>query len=142
VEHAHSGAARALDLVAGTVAAILAAPLIGLAALALRLAGSRRVLSRRLRVGEGGHEFRAVIFNASESSSAGRLIRRSRVVGLPQIWNLLRGEMTLVGPRPQRPQMVAELELAVPLYDRRDLTRPGVARWAHERRVLAAVRGS
>ena len=52
---------------------------------------------------------------------------------LPQLWNVLRGEMTLVGPRPERPELISELERQLPYYDRRHLVKPGIAGWAQAR---------
>jgi lipopolysaccharide/colanic/teichoic acid biosynthesis glycosyltransferase len=63
-------------------------------------------------------------------TTVGRILRRSHVDEIPQLWNVLRGEMTLVGPRPERPEMVAELERRFPHYTRRHLVKPGIAGWA------------
>jgi lipopolysaccharide/colanic/teichoic acid biosynthesis glycosyltransferase len=63
----------------------------------------------------------------------GRLLRRTHVDELPQLWNVLRGEMTLVGPRPERPELVAELERRFSHYTRRHLVKPGIAGWAQLR---------
>ncbi len=60
----------------------------------------------------------------------GKVLRRTHVDELPQLWNVLRGDMTLVGPRPERPEMVAELERRFPHYTRRHLIQPGIAGWA------------
>ena len=139
--HEPSAPARAFDLLAAIVAATIAVPLVCAGALALKLWDPGPVLCRRRRVGQGGREFELLTLRTSDASAVGRTLRRTRIDTLPQLWNLLRGDVSLVGPRPQLPEMVAELELAVPLYDRRDLTRPGITGWAHERRVLAAVRG-
>jgi lipopolysaccharide/colanic/teichoic acid biosynthesis glycosyltransferase len=63
----------------------------------------------------------------------GRILRRSHLDELPQLWNILRGEMTLVGPRPERPEIVAELERRSRYYVRRHLVKPGIAGWAQLR---------
>ena len=60
----------------------------------------------------------------------GQVLRRTHIDELPQLWNVLRGDMTLVGPRPERPEMVAELERRFPHYTRRHLIQPGIAGWA------------
>ena len=64
---------------------------------------------------------------------AGRLLRRFHIDELPQLINVLRGEMTIVGPRPEQPEMVAELERIFPHYSRRHLIKPGVTGWAQVR---------
>ena len=99
-------------------------PAVGAGALAIKLSGRGPVLRRRRRVGEGGREFEILKLRADDDSAVGRILRRSRIDELPQLWNVLRGEMSLVGPRPERPEMVAELELEVPFYDRRELSSP------------------
>ncbi|PUZ78471.1 sugar transferase, partial [Acinetobacter baumannii] len=64
------------------------------------------------------------------TTAVGRFLRKSRIDELPQILNVLRGDMSLVGPRPERPQIVAELEAAIPLYAHRHLVPPGLTGWA------------
>ena len=63
----------------------------------------------------------------------GRFLRRSRLDELPQLWNVLRGEMSLVGPRPERPEFVAELTRELPFYEQRHLVPPGLTGWAQIR---------
>jgi lipopolysaccharide/colanic/teichoic acid biosynthesis glycosyltransferase len=60
----------------------------------------------------------------------GRVLRRTRLDELPQAWNVLKGEMSLVGPRPERPEFVASLETRIPFYRTRLIARPGVTGWA------------
>ena len=66
-------------------------------------------------------------------TAVGKLMRRTHLDEMPQLWNVLRGEMTLVGPRPERPELIAELERQLPYYDRRHLVKPGIAGWAQAR---------
>jgi lipopolysaccharide/colanic/teichoic acid biosynthesis glycosyltransferase len=64
------------------------------------------------------------------ATRVGRLMRRAHLDELPQFWNVLRGEMSLVGPRPERPELVAELEKQIPFYRARLLVKPGLTGWA------------
>ena len=63
-------------------------------------------------------------------TSGGRILRLLRFDELPQFWNVLRGEMSIVGPRPERPELVAEIARQLPFYEPRHLVRPGITGWA------------
>src|SRR5262249_27322981 len=71
-------------------------------------------------------------------TAIGRLLRATRLDELPQLWNVLRGEMSIVGPRPERPDFLAALEEAIPFWSRRHLLRPGVTGWAQIKSGYAA----
>ena len=105
------------------------------------------VFFRQERLGLAGRRFRVVKFRTmgpdaerdgprwaeaedARASRFGRFLRRSRLDELPQFWNVLRGEMSLVGPRPERPEFVAELVLRIPSYRERLLVHPGLSGWA------------
>jgi exopolysaccharide biosynthesis polyprenyl glycosylphosphotransferase len=141
-------ARRGVDIVVSTLAAVVTAPLMLLVALAIKLDSPGPVFYRQVRVGEGGRRFTIIKFRsmradaeasgtaqwASESdprvTRVGAFIRRCRIDELPQLWNVLAGEMALVGPRPERPELVAEIARQLPFYEPRHLVRPGITGWA------------
>ncbi len=140
---------RVGEVALAVLALILAAPIMALVALAVRLSGPGPVLYRQTRVGEAGREFpllkyRTMRQNAEASSGpvwataerdpritrVGKLLRKSRLDELPQLWNVLRGDMSFVGPRPERPHFVKKLRKVIPYYDERHGVRPGITGWA------------
>ncbi|MBW8059339.1 MAG: exopolysaccharide biosynthesis polyprenyl glycosylphosphotransferase [Solirubrobacterales bacterium] len=138
---------RLFDLLVGSFMLMLTAPVMAVCAVAIKLADGGPVFYRQRRVGEHGREFEMIKLRSmrtdSERSGArwaeddderitpvGRVIRRFHVDEMPQLWNILRGEMTLVGPRPERREMIDTLELQHSWYDRRHLVKPGLAGWA------------
>lgn len=141
---------RALDLVAGSLAALISLPLIAIGAVAVKLSDRGPIFYRQTRVGERGREFhilklRTMRVDAQADgaqwsdardprvTTVGRVLRRLHIDELPQIVNVLRGDMTLVGPRPEQPAITAELERKFPHYSRRLLVKPGVTGWAQVR---------
>lgn len=70
----------------------------------------------------------------------GRFLRRTRLDELPQLWNVLIGEMSFVGPRPERPEFVADLTRVIPYYGQRHIVRPGLTGWAQVRYTYGATR--
>jgi exopolysaccharide biosynthesis polyprenyl glycosylphosphotransferase len=137
---------RTFDVAVAVCGLIMAAPLLLAVALAVRTTGSP-VLYRQTRVGEGGRLFTILKFrtmcpdaerdgacfaceNDNRATSTGRFLRRTHLDELPQLWNVLKGEMSVVGPRPERPEFVETLERTVPFWTRRSLIKPGVTGWA------------
>ncbi len=141
---------RSFDIVVGGAMAICLAPLLAVFAIAVKLTDGGPVLYRQRRVGERGQEFELFKLRSMTVSSeqdgarwsqaeddrvtaVGRLMRRFHIDEMPQLWNIMRGEMTLVGPRPERPELIAKLERNLAYYDRRHLVKPGLAGWAQAR---------
>ena len=137
---------RAFDVVVASTALVVFLPLFLLICLALKISGGD-VFYRQKRSGEGGQPFEVVKFrtmiedaengtpvwaaeNDSRITAIGRILRKTRLDELPQFWNVLRGEMSVVGPRPERPEYLALLEREVPFWSRRLLLKPGITGWA------------
>lgn len=138
---------RSFDLVAATIGFLLSLPLMILVAIAVRLDSPGPVIYRQMRVGRIGKLFQVLKFRSmrvdAEMAGAewakqddprvtrvGRFIRKYRLDELPQFWNVTRGDMSFVGPRPERPYFVEELRKDVPYYDERHSVRPGLTGWA------------
>ena len=139
---------RSLDIAGAIVGIVLFAPVMLVAALALRLEGSGPVLYRQARVGRDGNTFLILKFRSMRADAeqngiprwacerdpritpVGRIIRKVRIDELPQFLNVLRGDMSLVGPRPERPYFVRELGASLPFYHERHVVRPGITGWA------------
>jgi exopolysaccharide biosynthesis polyprenyl glycosylphosphotransferase len=142
---------RVLDLVLSALIGVVTLPLLIAGAIAVKLGDGGPVLYRQRRLGEHGEEFEILKLRTMRTDAeangqprwsgaddnrvtrVGRVLRRTHVDELPQLWNVLRGDMTVVGPRPERPQIVAELEGRYSHYTRRHLLRPGIAGWAQVR---------
>jgi lipopolysaccharide/colanic/teichoic acid biosynthesis glycosyltransferase len=135
---------RVLDLSAALVLLVVSSPVLLLAALAVRLSSRGPAFYTQLRTGRGGRTFtlykiRTMIDNCESLTGprwtmpgdpritpVGWLLRRTHLDELPQLVNVLKGEMSLIGPRPERPEFVAKLERAIPGYAGRHLVLPGI----------------
>jgi exopolysaccharide biosynthesis polyprenyl glycosylphosphotransferase len=142
---------RVFDVVGAVLLGILFAPALIAAAIAVKLGDRGPVLYRQRRIGENGREFemlkiRTMCVDAeadgtpqwsaagdSRVTRVGRILRRTHIDELAQLWNVIRGDMTLVGPRPERPELVADIEGQFAHYTRRHLVKPGIAGWAQLR---------
>ena len=148
---------RSFDLVVSAVLIVLTAPIVALAALLIAVEGGGPVIFRQQRVGHRGRTFtvfklRSMQQDAERDGKAtwatvndvrvtrvGRLLRRARIDELPQLFNVLRGEMSFVGPRPERPEFVAMLTEQIPFYAVRHSVKPGLTGWAQVRYSYGAT---
>lgn len=138
---------RFLDLSIATIGLAVAFPLLLLAALAIKIESRGPVLYSQLRTGLFNRPFRmwklrTMKANAEEDgpqwakqgdsrvTRVGWLLRRIRLDEVPQFWNVIRGEMSIVGPRPERPELIAQLKLEIPFFQERHLVPPGLTGWA------------
>ncbi len=137
-------AKRAIDLVLSILALLVTAPLWPLFALAIKLGSPGPVFFTQTRVGRFGVPFRIFKFRTmrtdrnDQSPTAvgdaritpfGGFMRSTRIDEIPQVLNILRGEMSFIGPRPERPDIAEELAKAIPYYRQRHLVKPGISGW-------------
>ena len=139
---------RALDLAVGIVGMMVALPLMILVAIAVRLESKGAVIYRQTRVGRRDKcfelvKFRSMCVDAEKANGAqwaskndprvtriGGFLRKYRLDEMPQFWNVIRGDMSFVGPRPERPHFVEDLRQKITYYDERHSVRPGLTGWA------------
>jgi exopolysaccharide biosynthesis polyprenyl glycosylphosphotransferase len=139
---------RLMDIAGGLVGLLLMAFVLPWVALAILAESGRPIFLRQRRLGQGGRPFEVIKFRTMRQDAeadgvahwaqmgdprttrVGRLLRRTHIDEFPQFWNVMVGEMSLVGPRPERPELVAELEQQIPFYRARLLVKPGIGGWA------------
>jgi lipopolysaccharide/colanic/teichoic acid biosynthesis glycosyltransferase len=127
--------------------ALLSVPIAIVTAILIKLDSRGPVLYKQDRVGKNGRPFKLMKFRSMRTDAekdgpvwaktdddrmtrVGRVIRKIRVDEIPQFWNILRGDMNFVGPRPERPHFVAQLAQEIPYYEQRHLIAPGLTGWA------------
>ncbi len=138
---------RIIDIIISVLILIALSPLLGLIAVLIKLSDKGPVLYKQVRVGRKGKEFvifkfRSMKVNAEESgpewaekddprtTGVGKIIRKMRIDEIPQLLNVLRNEMSLIGPRPERPFFVEQLKQEIPYYYKRLTVKPGITGWA------------
>ena len=136
-----------LDLLLSLALLIVLSPLLLVIAFAIRVDSRGPIFYRQTRTGLNGatftlYKFRTMVESAEETGAqwaaendpritrAGQWLRATRLDELPQLWNVLKGEMSFIGPRPERPDFTRQLEAAIPYYDLRHLVKPGITGWA------------
>jgi sugar transferase (PEP-CTERM system associated) len=144
----HRFVRRITSTLLALIVTVLTLPLIPFIALLIKLSSAGPILYRQKRVGLRGavyncYKFRTMRADAEADSGptwasdedpritrVGKFLRRTRLDEIPQLWNVLRGDMAFVGPRPERPEFVSQLNQKIPYYHLRHLTRPGITGWA------------
>ena len=139
---------RTTGFIVASVGLVLMLPLIGLIALAIKLDSKGPVIYKQNRCGKDGRvfklcKFRSMIDNAEAAcgpcwatdndgrvTRVGSILRKYRLDEIPQMWNVLKGDMSFVGPRPERPEFVQRLAEQIPYYSERHVVKPGITGWA------------
>jgi exopolysaccharide biosynthesis polyprenyl glycosylphosphotransferase len=140
-----------MDLCVALAGLLIAGPIMAVVAVAVKATSPGPVVYRQERVGQHGRVFTVLKFrsmradaeaqtgavwaskNDSRVTPIGRFLRRTRLDELPQLFNVLKGDMSFVGPRPERPEFVKQLTERIPFYGQRHIIRPGLTGWAQVR---------
>ena len=138
---------RSIDLLLAFIGGVFSLIIVPLIALLVWLLDGRPIFFTQTRTGKAGKKFTALKFrtmiikaesagpqwaakNDPRVTKLGRLLRQTRLDEIPQLWNIIKGEMSFVGPRPERPEFVGELEKEIPFYRDRLLVKPGLTGWS------------
>jgi len=138
---------RIVEALAALVGLVILSPILALIALLIKLDSPGPVLYKQMRVGHHGYPYLLIKFRSMRNDAEaegiqwatvgdtrvtkiGVWLRKLRLDELPQLWNVIKGNMSLVGPRPERPHFVQDLRKHIPYYDLRHTVRPGVTGWA------------
>ena len=136
-----------VDIFIAMVMLVLSLPLMVIVGLLIKLTSHGAVIYKQVRVGKNGvsftiYKFRTMVDDAESEGAIwtqesdpritkiGKVLRRTRIDELPQLFNILRGDMSFIGPRPERPDFTEELEKQIPFYDIRYIVKPGITGWA------------
>jgi exopolysaccharide biosynthesis polyprenyl glycosylphosphotransferase len=144
---------RAIDILFALPGLIIASPVIVVLAALVKLTSRGPAFYRQERVGKDGRTFKIIKLrtmvqdaeartgpvwasaNDPRETPVGRLLRRTHMDELPQLWNVLKGDMSLIGPRPERPVFVEQFKKDIPNYTQRLAVRPGITGWAQVNHV-------
>lgn len=147
---------RLFDVVTSSILLLVASPVMLVTMLAIKMESKGPIIYRQERVGQGGKSFMCLKFRSMRNDAekngvavwaskndprvtrVGAFIRKTRIDELPQLFSVLKGEMSMVGPRPERPSFVAQLKEQIPFYDVRHSVKPGVTGWAQVRYAYGA----
>ncbi|MEM9410290.1 MAG: exopolysaccharide biosynthesis polyprenyl glycosylphosphotransferase [Planctomycetota bacterium] len=138
---------RMVDILGASIGLILTAPVLAIAAVLIKLESKGPIFYSQTRVGKFNQPFKIyklrsmasdaerngaqwAAVNDARVTRIGKILRKTRIDEIPQFWNVLRGEMSIVGPRPERPEFVSDLDQSIPYYLQRHLIAPGITGWA------------